>query len=206
LGNVLYGIPLGEGFSLQGHWLQFLHPYALLVGGTTLSLFMMHGAIYLTMKTEGRLFARVNQLLRRSMTLFILLFSLTTLVTLLFIPHLSDRFRQIPWLGVVPLLAVLSIANIPRLVTNRKYGPAFAFSSLTVSLLLFMVAIELYPVLILSTVDPKYHLTVHNAAASPASLSIMLTIAAIGAPLVLAYTAFVFYTFRGKVRMDDSSY
>jgi cytochrome d ubiquinol oxidase subunit II len=69
-----------------------------------------------------------------------------------------------------------------------------------------LVAIELYPVLLLSTVAPEYSLDVYRAAASEKSLGIMLTIAAIGAPLVLSYTAFVFWTFKGKVRLDDTSY
>ena len=56
LGNVLQGIPLDENHNYYGSWLLFLNPYALSVGITTVALFMLHGAIYLTMKTEGRLF------------------------------------------------------------------------------------------------------------------------------------------------------
>ncbi|MCB0551448.1 MAG: cytochrome d ubiquinol oxidase subunit II, partial [Phaeodactylibacter sp.] len=72
--------------------------------------------------------------------------------------------------------------------------------------LLIVVAIELYPVLILSTIDKAYSITIYNAASSSRSMSIMLLIAAIGAPLVLSYTAFVFWTFRGKVELDETSY
>ncbi|MDX1939249.1 MAG: cytochrome d ubiquinol oxidase subunit II [Saprospiraceae bacterium] len=206
LGNVLQGIALGENFEFQGHWLEFLNPYALMVGVTTVALFAMHGAIYLTMKTEGRLFAKVTLLLKRTIIFFVLSFSIVTLYTLIYIPHLSDDFKQSPTLFIVPVLAFLSIANVPRLAAKRKYWQAFLFSSLTVALLLILVAIELYPVLILSTIDPQYNLTIYNAASSEKSLRIMLTIAAIGAPLVLAYTGFVFWTFRGKVRLDETSY
>jgi cytochrome d ubiquinol oxidase subunit II len=72
--------------------------------------------------------------------------------------------------------------------------------------LLILVAVELYPILVLSTIDPAYSLTVYNSSSSERSLEIMLIIAAIGAPLVVAYTTFVFWTFRGKVRLDDTSY
>lgn len=206
LGNVLMGFPLESGYRIRGHWLQFLHPYALMVGLSTVALFSMHGAIYLTMKTEGRLFVKINMLLRNATIFFVVSFGITTLYTLLYIPHLSDQFKQAPVLFLLPLAAFLSIANIPRLVSRRKYGLAFFFSSLTVALLLGLVAIELYPVLLLSTVAPEYSLDVYRAAASEKSLGIMLTIAAIGAPLVLSYTAFVFWTFKGKVQLDDTSY
>jgi cytochrome d ubiquinol oxidase subunit II len=68
------------------------------------------------------------------------------------------------------------------------------------------VAIELYPNLLFSTLDPNYTITVYNAASSDKSLGIMLTFAGIGTPLVLGYTAFVYITFRGKVKIDDTSY
>ena len=60
--------------------------------------------------------------------------------------------------------------------------------------------------IILSTISEANNITIYNAAASEKSLGIMLTIAAIGTPLVLAYTTFVFWTFRGKVEIDESSY
>lgn len=206
LGNVLQGFAIGENYEFTGNWLEFINPYALIVGVTTLALFMMHGALYLTMKTEGRLFAKLRLLLRRSIIFFILMFALTTLYTLLYIPTLSDRFREVPILFAFPVLTFLAIANIPRLVTKEKYRMAFFFSALTVSFSLALVAIELYPVLIPSTVDSSFDITIYNAAASEKSLGIMLTIAAIGAPLVLSYTAFVFWTFRGKVKLDETSY
>lgn len=206
LGNVLQGIALGENFEFQGHWLEFLNPYALMVGVTTVALFAMHGAIYLTMKTEGRLFAKVTLLLKRAIIFFVVSFSIITLYTLIYIPHLSDDFKQSPALFIVPLLAFLSIANVPRLAAKRKYRRAFISSSITVALLLVLVAIELYPVMVISTIDPQYNLTVYNAASSEKSLKIMLIMAAIGTPMVAAYTAFVFWTFRGKVKLDETSY
>ncbi len=206
LGNVLQGIAIGPNYTFEGSWLQFLNPYAVLVGVTTLALFMMHGGIYLSMKTEGRLYAKLTRLIKNSTIFFVVSFSLMSLYTLIFIPHLSDRFKEMPVLFGLPLLAFLSIANITRLNAKRKYGWAFLFSSLTVSFLLLIVAVELYPNIILSTVDPEYHITVYNSASSEKSLGIMLLIAAIGAPLAVGYSAFVFWTFRGKVKLDETSY
>jgi cytochrome bd ubiquinol oxidase subunit II len=103
-------------------------------------------------------------------------------------------------------LAFLSIANIPRLAQKKRYHRAFLFSSLTMSLLLILVAIELFPTLLMSTIDPAYSLNIYNAAASEKSLSIMLVFVAVGTPLVLGYTVFVYATFRGKVKIDEHSY
>ena len=207
LGNVLQGIAIGENFEYQGDPLfAFLSPYALMVGTTSLALFMTHGAIYLLMKTEGRLYAKLGVLLKRAMIFFIVSYSITTLYTLIYIPHLSDKFSNQPVLFVVPLLSFLSIANVPRLASKKKYKQAFIFSSLTISFLLVLVAVELYPTLLLSTIDPKYNITIYNAASSDKALEIMLIISAIGAPLVLSYTAFVYKTFKGKVKLDETSY
>lgn len=207
LGNVLQGIAIGDNFEYQGDpLLAFLNPYALMVGITSLSLFMVHGAIYLLMKTEGRLYAKLAILLKRAMIFFIVSFSITTLYTLIYIPHLSDKFSNNPVLFVVPLLSFLSIANVPRLASKRKYRQAFIFSSLTMSFLLILVAVALYPTLLLSTVNPEHNITIYNAASSEKALEIMLIISAIGGPLVLSYTAFVYKTFKGKVEIDEMSY
>lgn len=206
VGNLLKGVELGPNHEFLGHWTDFLNPYAIMVGLTTVALFMMHGALYLAMKTEGKLFAKVNQLLKNAIIFFIVSYGMVTLYTLIYLPHLTDNLHQNAALFIVPVLAFLSIANIPRLVSKAKYVQAFLFSSLTISFLLILVAVELYPVLVISTVDPAYSITVYNAASSQKSLGIMLLMTAIGAPLVIAYTVFVYKTFWGKVKMDETSY
>lgn len=207
LGNVLQGIQIGENYLYQGPgFFEFLNPYALMTGITSVALFMLHGAIYLLLKTEGRLFAKLTRLLKSGMIFFMVSFGITTLYTLLYIPHLSDDFKSNPALFVVPLLVFLSIANVPRLASKKRYKQAFIFSSLTIASLLVLVAIELYPELLLSTIDPKYNIDIYDAASSTKSMKIMLTIVAIGAPLVLGYTVFVYKTFSGKVKLDETSY
>lgn len=207
LGNVLLGIKLGENYLYLGSgFLEFLNPFAILLGFSSLSLFMMHGAIYLLLKTEGRLFAKLTILLKKGMIFFMVSFGITSIYTLLFIPHLSDAFKSNPILFIVPLFVFLSIANVPRLASKRKYSLAFLFSSLTIASLLVLVAIELYPNLLLSTVDPRFNLNIYNTASSTKSLKIMLIIASIGAPLIMTYTLFVYKTFKGKVKLDETSY
>jgi cytochrome d ubiquinol oxidase subunit II len=206
LGNVLLGMPLDAQYEFSGSWLSFLNPYAILVGITSLALFMMHGAIYLSMKTQGRLFVKVNVLLKRAIIAFVILFIITTLYTLLYIPHLSDDFKSNAALFIVPTLAVLSIANVPRHASKGQYKRAFLFSSITVGLLLITVAIELYPVVLLDSSGLGNDISVYDAAASNKSLGIMLLFVAVGGPLAVSYTAFVYKTFWGKVEMDEFSY
>lgn len=206
LGNVLIGISMNEQYIFTGHWLEFLNPYALTVGLTTLALFMVHGAIYLTMKTEGALFEKIARLLRRSILIFVGLFIIVTIISVTTFPHLTDRFMDQPILFVVPLLAFLSIANVPRLASKGKFLRSFIFSAMSISFLLILVAIELYPVILLSRGEPETSMTIYNAASSDKALGIMLTITAIGLPLVLFYVFFVYRAFWGKVKLDETSY
>ena len=207
LGNVLQGISIEENYHYVGDgFFDFLNPYSILVGLVTLCLFMTHGGLYLLLKTDGKIYSKFEILVKKSLIAFIVLFSMTTVYTLIYIPHLSDKFKQTPALFIVPVLAFLAIANIPRLVTLKKYLSAFIFSSITISLLLIIVAIELYPTLLISTIDPKFNIDIYNAASSDKSLGIMLLFVVIGAPLVAGYTIFVYKTFKGKVKLDEFSY
>jgi cytochrome d ubiquinol oxidase subunit II len=206
LGNVALGIPLNDEKEFAGDWLSFFNPFAIFVAITTLALFMMHGSIYLTMKTENRLYAKMRILCNNFIIFFVLSFVITTLYTLLYIPHLSDFFRTSPAAFIIPMIMVLSIANIPRQMKIGKYRYAFLSSSITIALLLVMVALEVFPFLLYSSTNQQNSITVHNAAASAKTMKILLTIAIIGTPLVGVYTTFVFWTFKGKVKLDEMSY
>jgi cytochrome d ubiquinol oxidase subunit II len=72
--------------------------------------------------------------------------------------------------------------------------------------LMGLFGLEMYPHLVLSQPHPEYGLTIHNAASSPKTLGIMLTVALIGVPLVVAYTVSIYWIFRGKVKLDKMSY
>lgn len=207
LANILQGIELGENYSYRGGvLLSFLNPYAILVGLTTVSLFLTQGAIFLLLKTEGRLFDRLSFLLKRGMIFFIISFAATSLYTLFFLPGVVDKFKEYPISFIIPVLAFLAVANVPRLVSKKKYGMALIFSSLTMAFLLMLVAVQLYPVLLPSTIDAEFNITIYNAASSQKSLGIMLTIVLIGAPLLAGYFLFLYKTFHGKVKLDDTSY
>jgi len=206
LGNVVQGLPLNTSKEYEGSWLYFLNPFSIMVAITTLSLFMTHGAIFLAMKTERRLFVKIHILARQFIIFFIVSFVITTMYTLLYIPHLSDFFRSRPGFFAIPLTMILLIANIPRQVKKGKFRFAFLSSAGTIALLLIMVALETFPYLVFSPQEPANSITIHNAAASVKTMKILLVIALIGTPLVGIYTSFVFWTFKGKVKLDEMSY
>ena len=207
LGNILLGMPINDQLEFSGDWLMFLNPYAITVGLTSLALMSMHGAIYLAIKTEGKLYAKVVKLQKYAMIAFMVLFGLVTVYSLINYPHLTDKLKANPIMFIIPVLAILSIANIPRLINKKKdFLSAFIFSSLTFIFLLILVAIELYPTLLLSTENAANSITIYHAASSDKSLGIMLIIAAIGAPLTAVYTYIVYRSFWGKVKLDETSY
>lgn len=206
LGNLIIGLPINEQHEYTGTFLQLLNPYSILTGLTTLALFTMHGSIYLVMKTEKRLYTKLSLLVRDTSRVFVIFYGILTIVTLVYFPHMANTFKEYPVLFAVPLVTFLNAINTRRLLEKSKYFLAFASSGLTVTLLLINVALNLFPVIIRSTTNPAYSLNISNSASSLKSLQIMLVIAAIGVPIVATYTSFVFWTFKGKVKLDESSY
>ena len=205
-GNIIWGVPLNGQREFVGSFLGLLNPYALLVGVTTVTLFMMHGAIYVVLKTEGELHEKARGWINNTIIFFIICYGLTTMATLLYVPHMSQHMRAYPVFFAVPVLTMLAVANIPREIYHGRDFLAFLSSGATVAGLMALVAIGIFPNLVLSRPNPELSLTIYNAASSPKTLTIMLIIAAIGVPIVLAYTSSIYYIFRGKVKLDPMSY
>jgi len=206
LGNVALGIPLDKDHIYRGDTGSFFNVYSIMVGITALALFMMHGAIYLVMKTEDRLYAKLTILVRRTTIFFVMAFVITSFYTLLYIPHLTNQVRNTPAMFGLPVIMILAIANITRQVARRRYMFAFLSSAVVISVSLIIVCLELYPTILFSPETPENSLTIYNAASSQKTLGIMLIVAAVGVPLVAAYTTFVFWTFKGTVKLDETSY
>ena len=206
VGNAMRGMPIGADMEFQGTFWSLLHPYALLVGLFAVATFAMHGSIYLYLKTEGELQRRIRDWMWRTFGFFLVLYLFTTIYTLVDIPKATANFRLHPWAWGVVVLNVLAIANIPRAIHLSRPGYAFASSCATIAALTFLFGVALFPDLIHSSLNPDWNLTVHNAASSPKTLRIMLVIAVLGMPFVLAYTAVVYWVFRGKVQLGKFSY
>ncbi|MBK8477104.1 MAG: cytochrome d ubiquinol oxidase subunit II [Opitutaceae bacterium] len=206
MGNIAWGVPIDARGEFAGSFLGMLHPYALAMGVTTVALFAMHGAIYLVLKTEGEVQARVRRWVNPLIIAFILCYVIVTLATLLYIPHITEAFRREPWFFGIVVAVVLAIANIPREVNRGKEFFAFLSSCAAMAGLMAIFGVGSYPNLVFSNPFPEHSLTAFNAASSPGTLAVMLTIALIGVPVVLAYTASIYWIFRGKVKLDKTSY
>jgi cytochrome d ubiquinol oxidase subunit II len=206
LGNVVQGIPLTADGEYMGGLLGLLRPFPLVVGITTVALFAMHGAIYVVMKTEGELQEQVRGWIPRLIALFVVCYLVTTGLTLIFFPHMTTVLLDQPILFVVPLLNVLVVANIPREVHHGRDFRAFLSSCAAMALLMALFGIGMYPDMIYSSPIPEYSLNIYNAASSAKTHQIMLIIAIIGMPIVLAYTVSIYWIFRGKVKLDENSY
>lgn len=206
VGNLAWGIPLDGKHEYVGGFWNLLHPYALLVGITTIALFMMHGSIYLVMKTEGELHETIRGWVRNTMIFFIICYALTTMATLLYVPRMAAPFRDHPWWGLVAVLNMLAIANVPREIYRKRDFNAFISSCFAIFCLMALLAIGLFPYMIPSNPMPENSLDIWQGASSATTLKIMLIIAVIGMPLVLGYTFSIYWIFRGKVKLEPTSY
>ncbi len=206
MGNIVRGIPLDKDFEFAGTLLGLLNPYALLMGVTTVLLFAMHGAIYLVMKTEGELHEIVRGWIPRLIGCFLAAYILFNFYTLVEVPHVLDSVRQRPYILLAMAAAVLVILNIPREFHHGRDFNAFLSSCVGMALMMAAFGLTYFPNMVFSSPLPENSLTIYNAASSPKTLGIMLVIAAIGVPLVLTYTACIYYIFRGKTKLTPQSY
>ncbi len=206
LGNIITGVPIDSQKEFAGTFLGLINPYTIMVGITTVALFMMHGAIYVVMKTDGELQNRIRGWVNNTIIFFVISYVTTTMATLIYYPHMVEHFKQHPTLFLVALLNMLAIANIPREIFHGREFRAFLSSCASIIALLALFAIGLFPNIVLSNPNPEHSLNIYNAASSQKTLGIMLTIALIGIPFVLAYTISIYWIFRGKVKIDSTSY
>lgn len=206
LGNIITGIPLGPDKEFMGTFWNLINPYTILVGITTVALFMMHGAIYGVMKTEGELQEKLRGWINNTIIFFVICYVTTTMATLIYFPHMVEHFKNAPVLFVVAVLNMLAIANIPREVYHENEFRAFLSSCASIAALLLIFALGLFPNIVYSDPNPEYSLNIYNAASSEKTLNIMLIIAIIGVPFVLAYTISIYWIFRGKVKLTNMSY
>jgi cytochrome bd ubiquinol oxidase subunit II len=206
VGNAMQGMPIGADGEFSGDTLDLLRPYPLLVGAFAVSVCAMHGSIYLYLKTEGDLQARIHRWIWRTFSVFAVMYLLVSGATVATFPHVYRNFSTLPVAWVVVVLNALAVANIPRAIHLGRPLYAFVSSACTIAALTFLFGMALYPNLLVSSVDPAYSLTIYSAASSRKTLGLMRVIAFIGMPFVLGYTGLVYWVFRGKVKLGKSSY
>lgn len=207
IGNLVVGIPLDENGEFIGTFLSLLNPYALLMGVMATALFLMHGSIYLVMKTEGELHDKLRRRVNPSIIFFIMCYGIATAATLIYFPHMVEIVRERWELFILAVINMLLIANIPREISKERDGWAFISSCGNIICLLALYGVGTYPEVIRASNAPEtLSLTIYNSASTQKTLEILLLIAAIGVPLVIAYTIGIYKVFYGKVKLDPTSY
>ncbi len=205
-GNVISGVPLNERGDIQVNLFQLLTPFALLVGVTTVAMFALHGAIFLTLKTDGELQARIRRWIPRLMAVFFALNTLVVIATIAFRDEITVRYLLDLWPIIFPAAALGALLVARHMLRTGHDFSAFVGSGVMIALLLISGAVGMFPNLLISTIDPKFNLTIFNAASEANTLTAMLVIALIGMPFALLYTVGVYYFFRGKVVVEPRSY
>lgn len=206
IGDTMQGLPVESHADFVGTLSDVFQPYPLLIGLLSVAGCAMHGAIYLFLKTEGELQKRIHSLIWTTFGVFLVVYMLATIVTLITIPTAVESFKRFPIAWVIVVMNILAIANIPRAIMLNKPLYAFVSSSVTILGLTSLFGVALFPNLLRSTIKPEYSLNIYNAASSEPTLWIIFWIACLGVPFVLSYTSIVYWVFRGKIKQDEFMY
>lgn len=206
LAGLIRGLPLNNAGLFVGTFKDYFSFFTILFSVSVVSLFMMHGSIYLMMKLEGEARKNIFKWSIGCTAFFILCFSLLTVAAWFVEPHLVQIFKDCPWLTFIPGLDAVCVLCIFYHIFKDRAGMAFIFSCANILFLFSVCALGNFPYLIRSNLNPANSIGIFNASSSKKTLTVLLIIVAIGVPFVLAYSYWLYKTFRGKVRLDSHSY
>jgi cytochrome d ubiquinol oxidase subunit II len=201
MGNLVRGVPIDADMTYVGGFWNLLNPYALLGGLVSLTGFTLHGAIFLTLKSSGRVMERARRTAAAVwLPAFVLVLAFVT--ASYFATDIFTRFGLNP--GLVPLGAGAALLAAGVLVRNQREGWAFAMTGLAIALSTVTLFMGLYPRVMVSSLNPEWSLTIYNASSSPYTLRVMTIVALIFVPIVLVYQGWSYWTFRQRVGREHS--
>ncbi len=200
-GNIFQGIPFTpDGY--QGTLFTLLNPYGLLCGVLFVLLFIEHGALWLTFKTDGDLAERAAR--TAGITWFFLLgIAVIFLGATWVFTDLYANYLAHPALFLVVAVCVAALLLVKLFSIKQAYVSAWFASAVTIVSATFFGVIGLFPNLFPSSIDKTFSLTAYNASSSPLTLKIMLTVVLIFIPVVIAYQVWTYVLFKGKVTEED---
>ncbi|SEG31960.1 cytochrome d ubiquinol oxidase subunit II [Jhaorihella thermophila] len=236
VGNVLLGVPfyLTEDLMAMypGNFLTkfigLLRPFALLAGVVSFSMLLMHGAAWLSLKTEGLIANRARRIGTYAGIVAMAGYALAGLWLALGIdgfalvgevvtdgpsnPLYSEvarggswlsAYAERPWIIAAPIMGFVGMALALRgLIAGREVS-TLLWSKLGITGVISSVGLTMFPFILPSTVDPNSSLTVWDSSSSHQTLFIMLVCTVIFMPLILMYTAWVYKVLWGKVTEAD---
>lgn len=203
--NIVRGVPLKAGASnnaqyadvlYDGGFFNLLNPYALLGGLTTTALFLTHGAVFLSLKTNG-------PIQQRSASLSTLLGLVAAVLAVVFLvwTQVAYSTKSATWI----LVGVAAVSWLASIAVHRagRDGWAFLFNAITlVSAVAFLFWV-LFPNVFPASNDPALSLTVYNASSTAYTLKIMTVVAVVFTPLVLLYQSWTYWVFRKRISGDN---
>ena len=195
--NIVRGVPIeksADGYlEYVGGFFNLLNPYALLGGVLTLTVFLTHGAIFLSLKTDGGIRER-----SRALALKIgLIAAVAAVAFLAWTNAMLADFNGLVF-GLSVLVAVLWLAGLFAVVKVRE-GWAFIFSAATIATFVSTLFYALYPRVMPSSLGAQFDLTITNASATENTLTVMSWVAVVMTPLVLVYQGWTYWVFRKRV-------
>jgi cytochrome d ubiquinol oxidase subunit II len=200
LGNLLRGVPIDADMNYVGGFFNLLNPYALLGGLTALAMFILHGAIFLNLKTTTDVAARAMAATKK-------VGPVATVLVFLFVVagyFMTDAFTRLgadP--GIIPLTAGAALLAAGWFIHRQRTGWAFIMTAVTIALSTITIFMSLYPRVIVSSLNPDWSLTIYNASSSPYTLKVMTIVALIFVPVVLVYQGWTYWVFRHRLGRDS---
>ena len=195
--NIVRGVPLeksAEGnIEYVGGFFNLLNPYALLGGVVTLTVFLTHGAVFLSLKTAGGIRDKAHEIAKLSGLVAAVAAVVFLLWTNLMLPSINAT--------VLTLSIVVALLWVAGMATNfiRREGWAFIFSAATILTFVTTLFYALYPRVMPSSLGAQFDLTIRNASSTAYTLKVMAVVAAVMTPLVLLYQGWTYWVFRKRV-------
>jgi cytochrome d ubiquinol oxidase subunit II len=199
--NLLRGVPIDAQMQFAGNFFDLVSPYAIVGGLTTFLLFTLHGALYLTLKTEGELAQRAQRIAQH-----LGLLTIPVLLILAGMTYVQTDLFASAGATVTLLLSAVAIVLANLWMRTGKQGRAFLANSLTILFLTVAIFWGLFPRVMVSSLSPEWSLTIYNASSSPYTLKIMTIVALTMVPIVLAYQGWTYWVFRKRVNQKELHY
>lgn len=194
--NLVRGVPIDASMQYAGGFFNLLNPYALLGGITAVLVFIVHGAIFLSLKLSDSLMEKARVTAQR-MWVPALIALLVFLVGTYLSTDILDRLSI--YTGIVPLIGVLAILLVRYFSQRKMDGWAFGMTCITILFTLATIFMILYPRVMISSLNPDWSLTIYNASSSEYTLRVMSIVALIFVPIVLIYQGWSYWVFRKRI-------